>query len=59
MVTPTPRARLTAELAAQIKKLATTTSFFQHEIAAALGLNQGRVSEVLSGKRFPSVPPAR
>jgi predicted XRE-type DNA-binding protein len=58
MATPTSRPRLTADLAAQIKKLATTTSLFQHEIAAALGLNQGRVSEVLSGKRFASVPPA-
>jgi len=27
--------------------------FAQHEIAAALKLNQGRVSEVLTGKRFP------
>lgn len=25
----------------------------QHEIAAALKLNQGRVSEVLASKRFP------
>jgi predicted XRE-type DNA-binding protein len=25
----------------------------QHEIAAALKLSQGRVSEVLTGKRFP------
>jgi hypothetical protein len=25
----------------------------QHVIAAGLGVNQGRVSEVLSGKRFP------
>jgi predicted XRE-type DNA-binding protein len=25
----------------------------QHKIAAALDLNQGRVSEVLSSKRFP------
>lgn len=25
----------------------------QHEIAAELQLNQGRVSEVLTGKRFP------
>ena len=53
----TPRACLTAEQAAQIKKLAATTDLFQHEIAAALGLNQGRVSEVLSGKRFSSIPP--
>jgi predicted XRE-type DNA-binding protein len=25
----------------------------QHEIAAVLKLNQGRVSEVLTGRRFP------
>jgi hypothetical protein len=25
----------------------------QHDIAAALHLNQGRISEVLTGKRFP------
>jgi predicted XRE-type DNA-binding protein len=25
----------------------------QHTIAATLGVNQGRVSEVLTGKRFP------
>lgn len=25
----------------------------QHKIAAALGVNQGRVSEVLAGKTFP------
>ena len=30
----------------------------QHKIAAYLELNQGRVSEVLNGKRFPNVHPA-
>lgn len=30
----------------------------QHEIAAELGVNQGRISEVLSGKRFPGARPA-
>lgn len=25
----------------------------QHTLAAAFGVNQGRISEVLSGKRFP------
>ena len=49
---------MTAALAAQIKKLATTTTLYQHEIAAQLGINQGRVSEVLTGKRFVHVPPA-
>jgi predicted XRE-type DNA-binding protein len=48
---------LTPADAAKIKHLANTTPMFQHEIAAALGLNQGRVSEVLSGKRFKSVSP--
>ncbi len=49
------RRRLTSIEAAKIKYLATTTALFQHEIAAVIGLNQGRVSEVLSGKRFASV----
>ena len=52
------RKRLTPEMASQIKKLAETTSLFQHQIAALVGINQGRVSEVLTGKRFPEVPPA-
>lgn len=49
---------MTSALAAQIKKLASATGLYQHEIAARLGINQGRVSEVLTGKRFGSVPPA-
>lgn len=52
------RRRMTRELAALIKKLAATTDLFQHEIAATLGINQGRVSEVLNGKRFTDVQPA-
>lgn len=50
--------KLTADLAALIKRFALDTDLLQHEIAALLRLNQGRVSEVLSGKRFGSVPPA-
>ena len=49
---------LTAALAARIKKLAQTRTLAQHQIAAQLDINQGRVSEVLTGKRFPWVPPA-
>lgn len=49
---------LTAEIAAQIKKLAQTTDLAQHQIAAVLDVNQGRVSEVLTGRRFSDVPPA-
>jgi predicted XRE-type DNA-binding protein len=29
----------------------------QHEIAATLGVNQGRVSEVVNGARFADVAP--
>lgn len=51
---------LTAQVAAQIKYLHINhPEFKQHEIAAMVGMiNQGRVSEVLSGKRFSTVPPA-
>lgn len=51
------RRRLTPMEAAKIKYLAATTALYQHEIAAKIGLNQGRVSEVLSGKRFADVAP--
>ena len=52
------RTRMTAAIAARIKSLAATTTLFQHEIAALVGVNQGRVSEVLNGKRFAEVPPS-
>ncbi|WP_138513788.1 hypothetical protein [Maricaulis alexandrii] len=29
----------------------------QHDIAAAYGLNQGRISEINTGKRFADIPP--
>lgn len=48
--------RLTPDLAARIKRLWQSTDLTQHEIGARLGLNQGRISEVLSGKRFGDVP---
>lgn len=51
------RSTLTAEIAAKIKRLATENRYFQHEIAAIVGVNQGRVSEVLTGKRFAEVRP--
>ena len=31
---------------------------FQHRIAADYDLNQGRISEIATGKRFANVPPA-
>jgi transcriptional regulator with XRE-family HTH domain len=30
----------------------------QHEIAAELGVNQGRISEIRTGKKFANVAPA-
>ena len=50
-------APLTPELAAKIKLLDRENDLAQHEIAAMLRINQGRVSEVLTGKRFPEVQP--
>ena len=49
---------MTPGLAAYIKHLLMTTRLFQHQIAAMVGVNQGRVSEVKTGKRFPNVPPS-
>ena len=48
---------LTPEMAAEIKAMSRDTDLMQHEIAAYLNVNQGRVSEVLAGKRFPDVSP--
>ena len=51
--------RLTPEIASQIKALWENTELNQAQIAARLGaLNQGRVSEVVNGGRFPHVAPA-
>lgn len=58
-VVPFPRKhspRLTPAMADQIRRLR-RTGMMQHDIAAHIGVNQGRVSEVLSGKRFPPQTP--
>jgi len=44
------RAKLTPEIIAEIRRRLALGEF-QHDIAADLGLNQGRVSEVNTGKR--------
>ena len=31
---------------------------YQHRIAADFDLNQGRISEIATGKRFSHIPPA-
>lgn len=47
---------LTADMAATIKYLVNVLGLLQHQAAAVFGINQGRVSEVVTGKRFPEVP---
>lgn len=45
---------VTREMAIEMHKLARIGSL-QHEIAAIFRVNQGRVSEVLSGKKYPEL----
>ena len=50
--------RLTEAMAASIKWLWLHTPLNQAQIAALFGaINQGRVSEVVNGHRFPEVDP--
>lgn len=48
---------MTSDVAAKIKQLWRDTDLPQHKIAAMVGVNQGRVNEVVNGKRFAAVPP--
>lgn len=48
---------LTPEMAALIKYLVVRIGLYQHQVAALLEINQGRVSEVMTGKRHPNVDP--
>jgi transcriptional regulator with XRE-family HTH domain len=50
---------VTPQMAAEIRFLRQSKGLYNHQIAALFGINQGRVSEVLTGKRFPDVPPAQ
>lgn len=60
MLLKNPSPRLNEEMAAAIKVLWNETPLNQAQIAAELGaINQGRVSEVVTGKRFCEVPPAK
>lgn len=44
--------KLTQEMADEIRRLR-GLGMMQHDIAARFSINQGRISEVLSRKRFP------
>ena len=48
---------VTAEMASEIKRLK-ALGLFHHQIAAMFEINQGRVSEVMTGKVHPNVPSA-
>lgn len=50
--------RMTAALAARAKYLVQQEGLLQHQAAAILGVNQGRISEVMTGKRWPGIPPS-
>ena len=49
-----PSPPVTPEMATKIKKLL-ERGLYQHQIASVLGVNQGRVSEVKTGKLHPKV----
>ena len=50
---------VTPEMAAEIKALLLPGYMNQHDIAARYGINQGRVSEINTGAKFPGVEPAQ
>lgn len=54
--TPKDTPPMSAELASMALALV-RLGFKQHQAAAALGVNQGRISEVVTGKRFVGVTP--
>jgi predicted XRE-type DNA-binding protein len=54
-IKPTPA--MSAELASKAITLVKVHGLKQHQAAAILGLNQGRISEVVTGKRYPSAKP--
>jgi transcriptional regulator with XRE-family HTH domain len=50
---------VTPQMAAEIRFLRQSKGLYNHQIAALFGINQGRVSEILTGKKFPNEPPAQ
>ncbi|MBO9724297.1 MAG: hypothetical protein J7530_07980 [Novosphingobium sp.] len=50
---------VTAEMAAHIKFLMATYPIAQHQAAALCGVNQGRVSEIMRGKKHLAVRAAK
>lgn len=50
---------VTRMMAAHIRYLVEKQGLYQHQAAALLGINPGRVNEVMKGRRFPDEPPAQ
>jgi predicted XRE-type DNA-binding protein len=50
---------ISPEMAAHIRFLVKVRGLYQHQAAALVGVNQGRVSEVVRGYRHPGVGPAQ
>ncbi len=50
---------VTPAMAGHIRYLVTELGMMQHQAAALCGVNQGRVSETMRGRRFPDVAPQR
>lgn len=50
---------VTADMAAHIKFLIKERGLYQHQAAALLGVNQGRISEVMKGRVYPGADPAQ
>lgn len=55
----TPSPPISSEMAAHIRFLILERRLFQHQAAALCGVNQGRISEVMRGYRYPDVSPAQ
>jgi len=49
--------QVTFKMACEIKYLKIKHGLYNHQIAALFGVNQGRISEVMTGKRYPEAPP--
>lgn len=51
--------KVSREMAAHIKYLMQSRGLYQHQVAALVGVNQGRISEIMRGHKFPDVPPVQ
>lgn len=54
-----PSPHVTAAMAAHIRFLIFESKLYQHQAAALVGVNPGRVNEVIKGHRFPNEPSAQ